>query len=1047
MKKIISFLLLAAMLVGCMIPAVVVSAADVTLAAESVEKMEGTGSDVSPKITIANNPGIYSIKLVVYYDKAQLAKSDADPFAGSVFGTDSNVGSQRAGTHKDIKAYVPAELQATSAGFVVDLCGTFDEELGDTAIVTEDGIAVALPLSIAATDYGTFAYNVVVAEAYDADGNELEIADVAGTITYAADPLIGIYEDFTVFMDPAEADVTKGTKTISVDLRFDNNPGLWSTRVYVVYPDTISLKDDLGNANVTNSTGIFLKTADLITGVPDLAFDDSRIVQGFADLIKADPSIAREGYVSTTLYFERTDSFDQVYEGNGVLCTLNFEVSEDVEIGDVLDIVFYYGEMDFLYAGTDENGAPVFVDYYPDTFGANFNIIEKVCAHATTTTEHLDPTCGVAGYDRVVCTDECGKVLSETVLPATGNHTEGAPVVVDPTCGEAGSSTVSCSVCGTLISETEIPATGEHTPGAAPTCQTAQTCTVCGEALAAPIDHIEDEPVITNPTCVEDGKRVYNCTMCGEYIREETIEKTGHLYLQPQNSVVTPPTCTTDGYTTRYCDVCNEPNVVDPVPAWGHDEDGEVVIVDATCIAEGTKTIYCDTCGEISKVETIPVKDTHNLEHVDAVPAYCHTNGCNEYWYCVDCDAVYSDAEGRYLTNRKNLVIPAENTLVFVPGAEACHVPGIQDYWYCPACDCVYADAEGTQLTNRKNLEIEADCALVYVPAAEACHVPGSAEYWYCPECEAVYADEAGTQLTNRKNLAIAPDCELAYVPAAEACHVPGCAEYWYCPECEAVYADEAGTQLTNRKNLEIAPDCELAYVPAAEACHVPGCAEYWYCPECEAVYADEAGTQLTNRKNLEIAPDCELVYMEKVDACHANGTEEYWFCPDCEAVYADEAGTVLTNRKNLTIPADSEAKHVEAVAPTCTENGMAEYWYCEECDTFFSDADCKYNVAYLSLTLLATGHDYVDGVCSVCGDKLETPADPDDNKPEDNKPEDNKPEDNKPEDNKPEDPKPQDKPQAPVTGDNMIFIIIALSVVIVATAAIVIIRRKRSSN
>ena len=155
---------------------------------------------------------------------------------------------------------------------------------------------------------------------------------------------------------------------------------------------------------------------------------------------------------------------------------------------------------------------------------------------------------------------------------------------------------------------------------------------------------------------------------------------------------------------------------------------------------------------------------------------------------------------------------------------------------------------------------------------------------------------------------------------------------------------------------------------------------------------------------------------MDAVEPCHANGTYEYWFCPECDAVYADEAGTQLTNRMNLTIPADSEAKHVAKVDATCTANGMAESWYCEECDTFFADAECKYNVAYLSLTIPATGHNFVDGVCSVCGEKA--PVTDEDKKPENDK--------------------------APVTGDNMMFIVIALAVVLVAGAAIVLFRRKR---
>jgi len=248
---------------------------------------------------------------------------------------------------------------------------------------------------------------------------------------------------------------------------------------------------------------------------------------------------------------------------------------------------------------------------------------------------------------------------------------------------------------------------------------------------------------------------------------------------------------------------------------------------------------------------------------------------------------------------------------------------------------------------------------IAYVPAAEACHVEGTAEYWYCtdPTCEAVYADEALTQLTNRKNLAIAPDAELAYVPAAEACHVAGTAEYWYCPECDAVYADAEGTQLTNRKNLEIPADCELAYVPAAEACHVAGISEYWYCPECDAVYADAEGTQLTNRKNLEIPADTELVHHEAIAPCHANGYLEYWYCPDCDAYFADAEGKQLTNIKNLTVEGDlSKLVYTAKVEPTATENGMNEYWYCAGCDCYFTDAEGKMNIAYLSLTIPATG-------------------------------------------------------------------------------------------
>jgi hypothetical protein len=44
------------------------------------------------------------------------------------------------------------------------------------------------------------------------------------------------------------------------------------------------------------------------------------------------------------------------------------------------------------------------------------------CKHeGATTKEHLDPTCGEAGYDQTVC-NLCGAPIIKTEIPATGNH-------------------------------------------------------------------------------------------------------------------------------------------------------------------------------------------------------------------------------------------------------------------------------------------------------------------------------------------------------------------------------------------------------------------------------------------------------------------------------------------------------------------------------------------------------------------------------------------------------------------------------------------------
>ena len=46
------------------------------------------------------------------------------------------------------------------------------------------------------------------------------------------------------------------------------------------------------------------------------------------------------------------------------------------------------------------------------------------CPHGSTLNEHLDATCGADGFDRTICS-LCGETVTETILPATGEHEYG----------------------------------------------------------------------------------------------------------------------------------------------------------------------------------------------------------------------------------------------------------------------------------------------------------------------------------------------------------------------------------------------------------------------------------------------------------------------------------------------------------------------------------------------------------------------------------------------------------------------------------------------
>ena len=215
----------------------------------------------------------------------------------------------------------------------------------------------------------------------------------------------------------------------------------------------------------------------------------------------------------------------------------------------------------------------------------------------------------------------------------------------------------------------------------------------------------------------------------------------------------------------------------------------------------------------------------------------------------------------------------------------------------------------------------------------------------------------------------------LVHFEAVEpGCHFNGNIEYWVCYDCECVWQDEALTQLTNIKNVVVpALGGEVIHVEAkAPTCYEEGNIEHWYCETCEQVWQDEALTQLTNHMNVKLgAAHTNLVHFEAVEpGCHFNGNIEYWVCYDCECVWQDEALTQVTNIKNIVVPAlGGEVIHVEAKAPTCTENGNIEHWYCEKCEQVWQDEALTQLTNHRNVITPATGHTFVDGVCTSCGE------------------------------------------------------------------------------
>ena len=99
---------------------------------------------------------------------------------------------------------------------------------------------------------------------------------------------------------------------------------------------------------------------------------------------------------------------------------------------------------------------------YAEENGFTFITLETVpCQHEHAHPEHKDATCTEPGYDRMIC-DDCGEVISETILPALGHAWDNGIVTVKPTETTDGVKTFTCSRCGATRAEV-IPAAGGKT--------------------------------------------------------------------------------------------------------------------------------------------------------------------------------------------------------------------------------------------------------------------------------------------------------------------------------------------------------------------------------------------------------------------------------------------------------------------------------------------------------------------------------------------------------------------------------------------------------
>ncbi len=163
-------------------------------------------------------------------------------------------------------------------------------------------------------------------------------------------------------------------------------------------------------------------------------------------------------------------------------------------------------------------------------------------------------------------------------------------------------------------------------------------------------------------------------------------------------SITKDPSTTATGTAERTCS-CGEKETKTDVPAlndstvWTKDDTQHVEPTEETT---GKDVYTSEDYGEVTV--TLPQKGhTHNLDHVDEIPATETTEGTKDHWHCDGCGKDFADEDG---TNEiSDLTIPVighTHDLTHVDEVPATEEEdGVKEHWHCDGCGKDFADEDG----------------------------------------------------------------------------------------------------------------------------------------------------------------------------------------------------------------------------------------------------------------------------------------------------------------------------------------------------------------
>ena len=156
--------------------------------------------------------------------------------------------------------------------------------------------------------------------------------------------------------------------------------------------------------------------------------------------------------------------------------------------------------------------------------------------------------------------DGCGSSFVTDYTDALGHSWDEGTLVTNATCTGEGVMEYRCTRCGYHRLDAD-PADG-HIPGAPATCTEPQLCTRCGAVLEKALGH-DYKSEVTAPTCTEMGYTTNTCTRCGDTNKTDYTEPAGH---KPGDWIIDKePTTDSEGSKHKECTVCGEKLETQPI--------------------------------------------------------------------------------------------------------------------------------------------------------------------------------------------------------------------------------------------------------------------------------------------------------------------------------------------------------------------------------------------------------------------------------------------------------------------------------------------------